>query len=71
MTEDNTEAAPGYPLDQLKVLEFSRVLAGPFAARMVRELGDGVVQIEPHEGEGPRLSLEGLEDVADLVASRI
>lgn len=55
MTEDNTEAAPGYPLDQLKVLDFSRVLAGPFAARMLSDLGADVVKIEPPEGDVTRL----------------
>lgn len=55
MTEDKPEAAPGYPLDQLKVLDFSRVLAGPFAARMLSDLGADVVKIEPPEGDVTRL----------------
>ncbi len=55
MTEDNAEAALEYPLDQLKVLDFSRVLAGPFAARMLSDLGADVVKIEPPEGDVTRL----------------
>jgi len=37
-------AGPGYPLEGLKVLDFSRVLAGPFAGRMLSDLGAEVVK---------------------------
>ena len=39
----------------LKVLDFSRVLAGPFAGRMLCDLGADVVKIEPPEGDVTRL----------------
>jgi len=45
----------GYPLDGLKVLDFSRVLAGPFAGRMLADLGADVVKIEPPDGDSTRL----------------
>ncbi len=45
----------GYPLEGLKVLDFSRVLAGPFAGRMLSDLGAEVVKIEPPEGDSSRL----------------
>lgn len=45
----------GYPLEGLKVLDFSRVLAGPFAGRMLRDLGAEVVKVEPPEGDSSRL----------------
>lgn len=43
------------PLAGLKVLDLSRVLAGPFAGRMLRDLGADVVKVEPPEGDVTRL----------------
>ncbi|MCZ6619939.1 MAG: CoA transferase [Gammaproteobacteria bacterium] len=50
----STEEA-GYPLADLKVLDFSRVLAGPFAGRMLSDLGADVVKVEPPDGDITRL----------------
>lgn len=44
----------GYPLEGLKVLDLSRVLAGPFAARMLSDLGADVLKVEPPEGDVTR-----------------
>ncbi|HVY88089.1 MAG TPA: CaiB/BaiF CoA-transferase family protein [Hyphomonadaceae bacterium] len=48
-------AQPQYPLANLKVLDLSRVLAGPFAGRMLSDLGADVVKIEPPDGDTSRL----------------
>jgi CoA:oxalate CoA-transferase len=48
-------AAMVYPLENLKVLDLSRVLAGPFAARMLNDLGADVVKVEPPDGDITRI----------------
>ena len=44
-----------YPLNGLKVLDFSRVLAGPFVGRMMADLGADVVKVEPPDNDITRL----------------
>ena len=44
-----------YPLEGLKVLDMSRVLAGPLAGRLLSDLGADVVKIEPPDGDITRL----------------
>src|SRR5580704_2550380 len=46
--------AADYPLAGLKVLDLSRVLAGPFAGRMLSDLGADVVKVEPPDGDVTR-----------------
>ena len=43
--------AVSYPLAGLKILDFSRVVAGPFATRMLADLGADVVKVEPPDGD--------------------
>lgn len=42
------------PLRGIRVLDFSRVLSGPFAGRMFADLGADVVKTEPPEGDVTR-----------------
>ncbi|MEX1102733.1 MAG: CaiB/BaiF CoA-transferase family protein [Dehalococcoidia bacterium] len=44
-----------YPLENLRVLDLSRFLAGPFAGRMLCDLGADVVKVEPPDGDTTRI----------------
>ncbi|HEX7477574.1 MAG TPA: CaiB/BaiF CoA-transferase family protein [Polyangiales bacterium] len=43
-----------YPLEGLRVLDLSRVLAGPYVGRLLCDLGAEVVKVEPPEGDVTR-----------------
>jgi CoA:oxalate CoA-transferase len=43
-----------FPLEDIKVLDLSRVLAGPFAGRMLSDLGADVVKVEPPDRDVTR-----------------
>ncbi len=46
------------PLEGIKVLEFTQIIAGPFGGMMLADMGADVIKVEPVEGEPWRLALE-------------
>src|SRR5882724_2323135 len=48
-------AARPRPLDGVRVLDLSRFIAGPFAGRLLADLGADVVKVEPPSGDVTRL----------------
>ena len=48
---------PG-PLDGIKILEFTQIIAGPFGGMLLADMGADVIKIEPLEGEPWRLAFQ-------------
>ncbi len=46
------------PLEGIKVLEFTQIIAGPFGGMMLADMGADVIKVEPVEGEPWRVALE-------------
>ena len=58
------------PLTGVKVLSFGRVLAGPYAAMLMADLGAEVIKIEdPEKGDMARSNGPFIEDVSSYFLS--
>jgi crotonobetainyl-CoA:carnitine CoA-transferase CaiB-like acyl-CoA transferase len=58
------------PLEGLRVIDFSRVLAGPHCAKLLLELGADVVKIEPPAGDLSRLAFPNSGGISGYYAQQ-
>ena len=56
MDTSTTSQQPQRPLQGLRILDFSRVLTGPHATRMLCDLGAEIIKIEPPDGDLTRIT---------------
>ena len=46
------------PLDGIRILEFTQIIAGPLGCMLLSDLGAEVIKVEPPQGEPWRLQAE-------------
>src|SRR5437867_2705151 len=54
MTDDTSETSQRGILDGIRVLDFTRIMAGPWAAMLLADFGADVIKVETPEGETSR-----------------
>src|ERR1700739_4830879 len=58
------------PLEGVRVIDFSRVLAGPHCAKHLLDLGAEVIKIEPPRGDLSRLAFPRSRDISGYSAQQ-
>lgn len=73
MANEQTAKGPGSaagPLEGVRVLDFSRVLAGPHCGRLLADLGAEVIKVEPPEGDVTRRFLPRVASISNYFAQQ-
>jgi len=52
------------PLEGVKIIDFTRILAGPFATMVLSDLGADVIKVEPPSGDDTRFWAPVIDDVS-------